>query len=78
VDVSLGLRDGQFWLEVKDNGQGFDLTAARQKKSYGLLGMQERAIALGGQVEIDSAPGQGTRISVTIPLDAGQNGKGAA
>lgn len=68
VDVSLGLRDGQLWLEVRDNGQGFDLTAARQKKSYGLLGMQERAIALGGQVEIDSAPGQGTRISVTIPL----------
>lgn len=78
VDVSLGLRDGQFWLEVKDNGQGFDPTAARQKKSYGLLGMQERAIALGGQVEIDSTPGQGTRISVTIPLDAGAEEKGAA
>ena len=78
MDVSLGLRDGQFWLEVKDNGLGFDLTAARQKKSYGLLGMQERAIALGGQVEIDSALGQGTRISVTIPLDAGQGGKDAA
>jgi len=71
VDVSLGLRYGKLWLEVRDNGQGFDPAAARQKKSYGLLGMQERAIALGGEVEIDSTPGQGSRISVTIPLEAG-------
>lgn len=68
VDVSLGLRDERLWLEVRDNGQGFDPVEARKKKSYGLLGIQERALALGGQVEVSSAPGQGTRISVTIPL----------
>ncbi len=68
VDVAMGQGDGQLWLEVRDDGEGFDPVAARQKKSYGLLGMHERAIALGGQVEVTSAPGQGTRIRVTIPL----------
>ena len=56
-------------MEVRDNGRGFDLEAAARKKSFGLLGMRERAIALGGQVHITSAPGQGTVIGVLIPLD---------
>ena len=69
VDVTLARRGPQLWMEVRDNGRGFDLEAAARKKSFGLLGMRERAIALGGQVHITSAPGQGTVIGVLIPLD---------
>lgn len=69
VDVTLGRRGNKLWVEVRDNGRGFDQTAATKRKSFGLLGMHERAIALGGQLHITSAPGQGTGISVLIPLD---------
>lgn len=68
VDISMHQQDECLKLEVSDDGLGFDLSEARRKKSFGLLGMQERAIALGGLVEVNSAPGQGTRISVSIPL----------
>jgi len=68
VDISMHQQDEHLRLEVSDDGLGFDLSEARRKKSFGLLGMQERAIALGGLVEINSALGQGTRISVNIPL----------
>ena len=69
VDVSLKRRNTELHLEVRDNGRGFDLAEAGTKKSFGLLGMRERALALGGQVQIASTPGQGTVIRVAIPLD---------
>jgi signal transduction histidine kinase len=56
-------------LEIRDDGQGFDPLLVEKKKSYGLLGMRERALALGGRVDIISAPGQGTLISVEIPMN---------
>ena len=55
-------------LQVHDDGRGFDTGAAARRNSFGLLGMQERAMALGGALEVESAPGQGTRVRVTIPL----------
>ncbi len=71
VDVSLGRRGDELWLQVIDNGTGFDQAAVARKKSFGLLGMKERALALGGRVEIASATGSGTAISVVIPIGAG-------
>lgn len=68
VNVALGRRGTNLWVEVRDNGQGFDLAAAAARKSFGLLGMRERALALGGQVHVNSVLGQGTTIRVTIPL----------
>lgn len=68
VNISIGLRNDELGVEIRDNGQGFDVLAASQKKSFGLLGMRERAIALGGRVDVISGPGQGTVIGVTIPL----------
>jgi len=68
VKITIGHRGNELWVEVRDNGQGFDLTAAPHKKSFGLLGMHERALALGGQVTISSTPGQGTAIGMTIPI----------
>jgi len=69
VDITLGRRADALWLRVRDDGLGFDLAAASQRRSFGLLGMRERAIALGGRVDITSTPGQGTTIEVSIPLE---------
>ena len=56
-------------LQVHDDGQGFDASQATGRgKSFGLLGMQERALALGGKLEISSAPGHGTTITARVPL----------
>lgn len=59
-------------VTVRDDGQGFDpallADRARTRSGWGLLGIQERARLLGGRCEIVSAPGQGTRLRVDIPL----------
>ncbi|MFZ3017778.1 MAG: PAS domain S-box protein [Gallionella sp.] len=69
VEVALGQDAGNFFVTVNDNGKGFDCTASRKPQSFGLLGMRERAIALGGAVDIHSAPQQGTRISFVVSTD---------
>jgi signal transduction histidine kinase len=55
-------------VEVADDGGGFDPEAARE--GVGLAGMQERALALGGGLEVESRPGEGTRVSFRAPLPA--------
>lgn len=55
---------------VRDDGQGFDVDATlarRGDRGLGLIGMRERVEALGGQFKIESAPGKGTQVSITIP-----------
>ena len=54
-------------LSVRDNGIGFDVETKKQT-SYGLVTMQERVNELGGSIAIISAPGNGTRIDIRIPL----------
>ncbi len=71
VGVSLRIVDASLELQVRDDGRGFDPAQAQRPQSFGLLGMQERAMALGGVLELDSAPGQGTRVRVLIPLQHG-------
>ncbi len=53
-------------LELVDDGRGFNTQSAHT--GFGLRGMQERAMLLKGQLNIKSAPGQGTRIYITVPL----------
>ncbi len=58
-------------LEVGDNGRGMDRSRTTSSADHlGLLGMRERTSLLGGEFRVDSAPWQGTRIAVTIPLEA--------
>jgi len=71
--VSLEKREPYLHLYVTDDGKGFDVKryfAAPQlnRKGIGILGMKERVELSGGAFYIDSHPGQGTRISVRIPL----------
>jgi two-component system sensor histidine kinase DegS len=64
-------RESLLKLSVEDDGEGFDLlavTSSFPRRGMGLAGMHERAKAIGGRVEIDSEPGHGTRITLTMPL----------
>lgn len=54
-------------LEVGDDGRGFDISL-RQGGGFGLLGMKERALSLGGEMAINSHPEEGTVISIHLPL----------
>jgi two-component system CheB/CheR fusion protein len=56
-------------LIIEDNGRGFDVENKNNRnKGIGLIGMQERAALIGGTLEIESAPGQGTTIFVRVPI----------
>jgi len=55
---------------VQDDGRGFDLATVGRRGTLGLLGIRERVMALAGQVEINSTPGQGTVMTLLIPLAA--------
>lgn len=68
VEIRLHRHENQYVLQVRDNGKGFDCSV-RKDKSFGLVGMQERAYMLGGKVEISSELGQGTMIKVYIPVN---------
>jgi signal transduction histidine kinase len=57
-------------LSVKDDGEGFDTAEAFSDGHFGLRGMQERIHRFDGKFEIDSTPGQGTRVRVEIPRAA--------
>lgn len=67
VRVTLTQLDGRVTLEVRDWGVGFDRTAVR-KDRLGLESLRERARFLGGRLVLESAPGRGTRVRVTLPL----------
>jgi len=68
VDIVLAKNESQYILQVRDNGKGFD-PEVRKDKSFGLVGMQERAYTLGGKVEVSSELGRGTIITVYIPVN---------
>jgi PAS domain S-box-containing protein len=68
VDMSVLRRDGAVDIAVSDNGRGFSPEDPRKPNSFGLMGLRERAYALGGDVRIESRPGHGTRIDVRIPV----------
>jgi signal transduction histidine kinase len=72
VQVACAVAGDTLVIEVEDDGAGFDpRSVSNPRKSgqgLGLLGMRERMALLGGRVEIDAAPGSGTRVTVSLPL----------
>ncbi|HPL78924.1 MAG TPA: type IV pili methyl-accepting chemotaxis transducer N-terminal domain-containing protein [Burkholderiaceae bacterium] len=66
--VSLEVRKGQRWrFAVHDNGAGFNVSQVRGESHVGLKIMRERAARIGGEVEITSAHGAGTTVTLTLP-----------
>lgn len=70
VVVELYQEDAWLAMRVADNGTGMHLQERRSPNSFGLVGMEERVHALGGEFRIDSAPGTGTVLTIHIPLNA--------
>ncbi|MBN9126702.1 MAG: hypothetical protein J0I90_03825, partial [Nitrosospira sp.] len=68
VEIVLSQNSGGLLVEVRDNGKGFDPACAAMQKSFGLLGMRERASMLGGSIDIASVPPRGTVVSLRIPV----------
>ena len=82
VSLRLRFRQAQVDLEIADDGVGFDQPTSLEDfacdGSLGLLGMRERAESSGGTLRIESAPGAGTRISVSLPDSGHSNRAGEA
>jgi signal transduction histidine kinase len=69
VDVSLTRRGLTAVLTVSDNGRGITSGEMEHPRSFGVIGMRERARALGGSVALRGAPGEGTTVEVKLPLE---------
>jgi two-component system sensor histidine kinase DegS len=74
VRVRLQCRDRTVELDVQDDGDGFPLPSdwhdLAEQDHYGLLGMRERAEAIGAELDIESAPGDGTRVRLRCSVGA--------
>ena len=69
VWVTLHEENDHLLIQVRDNGQGFDAAGDIPTGHYGLLGLRERARLANGQLSIESIPGQGPTVTMSIPLD---------
>jgi len=72
VHVTLKKRGKSLLLTIEDNGIGLKLDEHKEQ-SFGLLGIRERALMVGGKARIKSQPGKGTKISASIPLSDGNS-----
>jgi signal transduction histidine kinase len=69
VSLLLRYRSGGVLLAIKDNGQGFSFKAPPGlAHGFGLPAMSDRAVRLGGRVDVNSRPGGGTELTITVPM----------
>jgi signal transduction histidine kinase len=68
ADVVLRQTLTQIEGSLRDDGIGFDPTAARNDRGMGLVSMQERINRLGGELKVQSSPGKGAKVSFVLPL----------
>jgi len=69
ITVSLAEHDDVLELDVADDGEGFDPGVAANSGRFGLKTMAERARALGGTLDVRSAPGEGTTVRARVPVN---------
>jgi PAS domain S-box-containing protein len=69
VQINVKYEDKSVSLEMMDDGKGFDIETASQSGGLGLTGIKERVQQLAGSLEIESASGKGTRLTVRIPVN---------
>jgi len=70
--VTLSVKENHLTVEIKDNGRGFDPQNI-PSGHYGLLGLRERTRLIGGQLTLNSAPGQGTTLTIHVPITQAPN-----
>ena len=68
VDLRIDAGEGRVEVELRDNGRGITAAQANGPDTLGLLGLCERAYALGGEATIEGIPNDGTRVFVSLPL----------
>jgi signal transduction histidine kinase len=71
VIIRLRVEHNMFWVEIQDDGVGFDAEAARKRREaghMGLLNMEDRAEYLGGRLTVESHPGAGTLVRLELPV----------
>lgn len=66
--VSININEESIFMNIIDNGKGFDDHSEKKRISFGILGMKERVHSVKGDFELSSTPGKGTKISINIPL----------
>ena len=59
---------GAFKIVIADDGQGFNLETANHRDGHGLENLRQHALRIGGKLDIDSAPEQGTTITISVPV----------
>ncbi|SFF67815.1 two-component system, NarL family, sensor histidine kinase DegS [Halobacillus alkaliphilus] len=69
IQVKTELKAGSAMIIIKDDGKGFD-PKSKKDKSFGLVGMRERVDMLDGDLTIDSSPGEGTIVTIHIPINS--------
>ncbi len=73
VKVLLDISEHGVRVGVEDNGRGFDASAIAEREGMGLKLIKDRVEMLGGHMDVDSAPGQGTRITFEVPASWSNN-----
>lgn len=68
LDIVAQEREGLFQVVITDNGKGFDMEKARHADGLGLRNIQQRTLIYNGHITFDSKPGNGTRVTVAIPV----------
>jgi two-component system sensor histidine kinase UhpB len=78
VAMNLCRFDGRIRAEIRDDGVGFDASGLHDptnpSRGFGLLGMRERVEQLGGEIRVNTSPGQGTQITIDLPTAEGPHG----
>jgi signal transduction histidine kinase len=74
IKIDVAVKNDQVLVRVADNGVGFDVDAVQDKYvergSFGMVNMHERAELIGGSLKLESRPGKGTAVLVTVPVGA--------
>jgi signal transduction histidine kinase len=68
VTVRMAAEHDQAWVEVVDDGVGFEQSTPIESAGYGLTGMRDRVHDAGGALDVSSRPGSGTRVSARVPV----------
>ena len=68
IEATLVQEDEKLVMRIRDNGKGFSKNDINNKRTLGILGMQERAAIIEGEYRIESSPGEGTVVEVKVPI----------